>query len=293
VVPVKDQAWDSDPFTLTEREGKLYGRGTADMKAFLACCLALAPEWAKQKRDTPIYLAFSYDEEVGCLGAPYLLKFIKQQPIAPDFAIIGEPTLMQVVTAHKGVLSFETVVHGREAHSSQPQLGINAVHIACELVHFLTQLAPEKRDARFTPPYTTVHVGTIAGGTARNIIAKECRFLWEVRPLPGEDADALVEKFTDYCKRFDAEITTTPRSRMLAVTLPERAEAYASRVMHAACTNHQQAVSFGTEAGVFQDHGIPAIICGPGSIDQAHKPNEFIEVGQIGACLEFLQRITS
>ncbi len=195
VVPVDGQPWDTDPFTLTERGGKLYGRGTSDMKSFIAMCLAMIPEFLKLALDKPIWFAFSYDEEIGCLGAPHLLDYIVKQIPKPAFAIIGEPTMMQVVTAHKGVLSFETVVHGLEWHSSQPQLGVNAVQIACGLVHFLSGMAAElatsgMRDARFTPPYSTVHVGTIQGGTARNIIPRECIFQWEIRPLPGDDADA-------------------------------------------------------------------------------------------------------
>jgi acetylornithine deacetylase len=306
VVPVDGQQWDTDPFTLTHKGDKLFGRGTSDMKSFLAVCLALVPHFQSLGRKKPIYLAFSYDEEVGCLGAPVLLAHMSKHIPAPEFVIIGEPTLMQVVTAHKGVLSFETIVHGLEAHSSQPHLGVNAVHYGCDLVHFLRELAREmahsgKRDERFQPPHTTVHVGVIQGGTARNIIAKECRFVWEIRPLPNDDADAIVARFQAYAdilrnemrQQFkDADIVTRPMSRMTGVTLPAKGERACQHVMLCAHTNQQHAVSFGTEAGVFQDHQIPAIICGPGSIDQAHKPNEWIELSQIDACVEFLLRLT-
>ncbi|NBX03698.1 MAG: acetylornithine deacetylase [Alphaproteobacteria bacterium] len=305
VVPIDGQVWDTPPFTLTEKDGKLFGRGAADMKAFIAVCLALVPHFKaaltpslsqRERVIKPIYLAFSYDEEIGCLGAPVLLAHMMKTIPLPEFVIIGEPTLMQVVTAHKGVLSFETIVHGLEAHSSRPDLGINAVHIACDLVHFLSQMGKEVRengklDERFTPPYSTVHVGVIEGGTARNIIAKECRFVWEIRPLPGENADILVARFKAYCATFDTEISTRPMSRMTGVTLPQKGEKACQHVMHCANTNQQLAVSFGTEAGVFQDNGIPAIICGPGSIEQAHKPNEWIEISQIGECVEFLLRL--
>jgi len=303
VVPVDGQPWNSDPFTLTEKAGILYGRGTADMKGFLACCLALAPQLKDLK--APVYFCFSYDEEVGCLGAPPLVRHLLKSGARPCVAIIGEPTMMQVVTAHKGVLSYETTVRGLEWHSSQPHLGVNAVHIACDLVAFLAGMAKELkehglRDERFEPPHTTVHVGTISGGTARNIIPLECKFHWEIRPLPNYDGDKLFERFQRKANELqtemqlvskDAGITTRPMSRMLGVTLPQHAEGECARLMHAAGTNQQHAVSFGTEAGVFNEGGIPAIICGPGDIRQAHKPNEFIAISQISECLHFLQKM--
>lgn len=305
VVPVDGQPWDSHPFTLTQRGNQLFGRGTSDMKSFLAALLALAPELKTMAPRKPLWLAFSYDEEIGCLGAPYLLKHIAKHIPKPAFAVIGEPTEMRVVTAHKGVLSFETTVHGHEGHSSQPHLGVNAVHAAARLVCFLSDMAWElsdkgKKDKRFDPPHTTVHVGVMHGGTARNIIPLECRFLWEIRPLPSDDADALVERFNDYCLAVrqemrkiahNADIVTRPMSRMAGVTLPEEARTACHTVMRAAQTNREFAVSFGTEAGVFNDHGVPAIICGPGSIEQAHKPNEFIEIEQIRECVAFVLRL--
>jgi len=303
VVPVDGQPWNTDPFSLTEKNGQLFGRGTSDMKSFLACCLALAPQLKSLK--APVYFCFSYDEEVGCLGAPPLVRHLLKSGAKPCMAIIGEPTMMQVVTAHKGVLSYETTVRGLEWHSSQPHLGVNAVHIACELVAFLAGMAKELkehglRDERFEPPHTTVHVGTISGGTARNIIPLECKFHWEIRPLPNYDGDKLFERFHRKANELqaemqmvskDASITTRPMSRMLGVTLPQHAEGECARLMHAAGTNQQLAVSFGTEAGVFNEGGIPAIICGPGDIRQAHKPNEFIAISQISECLNFLQKM--
>lgn len=305
VVPVDGQPWVTDPFTLTEKEGKLYGRGASDMKSFLAISMALAPEFAKLPLEKPVWLAFSYDEEIGCLGAPHLLAYINKHIPRPAFAIIGEPTLMKVVTAHKGVLSFETTVHGLEAHSSQPQLGVNAVHYACELVSFLSGMAAElsalgKKDKRFMPEHTTVHVGTISGGTARNIIPLECKFHWEIRPLPGDNADMLIKRFETRCDELralmkktspKADIVTKPMSRMTGVTLPQGAEHSCQTVMRCAQTNHELAVSFGTEAGVFNENGVPAIICGPGDIEQAHKPNEWIDMSQIQSCVEFMFRL--
>ncbi len=307
VVPVEGQPWVTDPFTLTRKGDTLFGRGTADMKSFIAVCLALIPELKAAATQKPFWLAFSYDEEVGCLGAPLLLKHIVANIPKPAYAIIGEPTLMQVVTAHKGVISFETTVTGLEWHSSQPQLGVNAVQIACELVHLLTTMATEQatsglRDERFSPPHTTVHTGIIHGGTARNIIPRECVFQWEIRPLPGDNYQRLLDRFHTRTAELQsamrqvhpaASITSRPMSTMAGVTLPASAQPSCHTVMRCAHTNAEHAVSFGTEAGVFNDHGVPAIICGPGDIQQAHKPNEFIELSQIQSCVEFMLRLTS
>lgn len=307
VVPVEGQPWVTDPFTLTRKGDTLFGRGTSDMKSFIAICMALVPQLKAAATKKPFWLAFSYDEEVGCLGAPYLLKHIVRHIPMPSYAIIGEPTLMQVVTAHKGVISFETTVTGLEWHSSQPHLGVNAVHIACELVHLLSTMAREQaesglRDERFNPPHSTVHVGTIHGGTARNIIPRECVFQWEIRPLPGDNHQRLLDRFHTRCDELqtrmrqihpEAAITSRPMSTMTGVTLPPSAQSSCQTVMRCAHTNAEHAVSFGTEAGVFNDHGVPAIICGPGDIQQAHKPNEFIEISQISACIDFMLRLTS
>ena len=307
VVPVEGQQWDTDPFTLTARGEQLFGRGAADMKGFIAICLAMTPYFIERTPQKPIWLAFSYDEEVGCLGAPHLLDYVVKHIPMPAYAIIGEPTMMQVVTAHKGVLSFETTVHGLEGHSSQPGLGVNAVQIACDLVHFLSGIAAELtasgiHDERFNPPHSTVHTGLIHGGTARNIIPKECHFQWEIRPLPGENYEAIITRYEERCNTLrstmqsvfsGADIVTRPMSRMAGVTLPNHAAGSCQTVMHAAKTNRELAVSFGTEAGVFNDHGVPAIVCGPGSIEQAHKPNEFIDRSQIHACVEFMLRLTT
>ncbi|MBY0406784.1 MAG: acetylornithine deacetylase [Rickettsiales bacterium] len=307
VVPVEGQPWVTDPFTLTRKGEMLFGRGTSDMKSFIAVCLALVEQLKDAATKKPFWLAFSYDEEVGCLGVPYLLEYMVSNTPMPAYAIIGEPTMMQVVTAHKGVVSFETTVTGLEWHSSQPHLGVNAVHVACELVNLLAQMAREQtngptRDERFNPPHSTVHVGLMHGGTARNIIPRECVFQWEIRPLPGFAYKPLIERFHARAAELEVEmkkvhpgagIHTRPISHMSGVTLPATAQSACAHVMHAARTNAELAVSFGTEAGVFNERGIPAIICGPGDIQQAHKPNEFIEVAQIGACVDFLLRLTA
>ncbi len=307
VVPVDGQDWHTDPFALTEHEGKLFGRGTSDMKSFLAVCMALAPHFSALALKKPVWFAFSYDEEVGCLGVPYLVEYAVKNVPMPAFCLIGEPTLMQVVTAHKGVVSFETTVTGFEGHSSQPQLGANAVQVACELVCALSGEAGALaqsglRDERFSPPYSTVHTGIIHGGTARNIIPRECRFQWEIRPLPGEKYEVIVQRHEERCRALEEKmrlvhpscaIHNRPMSHMSGVTLPATAQACCASVMRAGKTNRELAVSFGTEAGVFNDHGIPAIICGPGSIEQAHKPNEFIEPQQVRACVDFILRLAA
>lgn len=305
VVPVEGQDWHTPPFNLTPQDDLLFGRGTSDMKSFIACCLAVAPTLAKATLKKPVYFSFSYDEEVGCLGIPSLVQHLNAQQIKPDIVLIGEPTMMQVVTAHKGLYSYETTVYGLEAHSSQPQHGINAVEIACKLVNFLHELGKQQQtdgvtDDRFEPPYSTIHVGTIHGGTARNIIARQCTFHWEIRPVPGEDIHVLYNHFQKECNRIrerikkispQADIVTTPHSKTASVSLPEHASDACLKIMHAAGTNQQLAVSFGTEAGAFTEGGFAAVICGPGDIAQAHKPNEFIAIPQISECLGFLERL--
>lgn len=302
VVPVDDQQWDTPPFTLTEKDGRYYGRGTADMKCFLAVALAALPSFAAAKLARPAHFAFSYDEEVGCLAAEELAGFVESTGCKPSLVIIGEPTEMQVVNAHKGILSFETIVTGKEAHSSHTHRGVNAVEIACELVALLREMAGEYRKrtgaAQFEPPYTTVHVGAIQGGTVRNIIPRHCRFVWEIRGLPQEDTDPILARYKAKCEALEREmkavaadsgIVTQPISNVPAF-LTQEAEAQ-QMVMQCAQTNHTHAVSFGTEAGFFQRHGLPTIVCGPGSIKQAHSPNEFIERGQIEACVSFIHRL--
>jgi acetylornithine deacetylase len=251
----------------------------------------------------PVYFVFSYDEEVGCLGAPDIAKYIEAQGLTPELAIIGEPTLMQVVNAHKGIVTFNTTVTGLEAHSSKTHLGVNAVMVAAQLIEYLRLLGDNYRampnDSRFDPPYSTVHVGTVAGGTARNIIPRECSFQWEIRPLKDEDAADIIQKFEAYCATLlpamqavhpAAGIGTERMSHNPALE-PDDDMTSEHLLMQLIGTNRVDAVSFYTEAGIFHHHGIPAIVCGPGSIDQAHRPNEFIETGQIDACIALLQKL--
>lgn len=304
VVPVDDQDWQSDPFAMVERDGKLYGRGTADMKAFSAVALALIPEFQKRRLKTPVHIALSYDEEVGCLGVrPMIAEIIAHVP-RPKLAIIGEPTDMKVVNAHKGIRSFRTTVTGREAHSSQTDKGVNAVMVAAELIMQLAAIADDMRrrgdpSQRFDPPYTTVQAGTIEGGTALNILARHCTFQWEFRYLPGTSRDDIAERFVAHSAEVlarlrriapEADIVTKPRAHVPALVahVDCPAEALAKSLTG---RNAAEAVSYGTEAGLFQEAGIPSVVCGPGNILQAHKPNEFIEIAQVELCTQFMRRL--
>lgn len=305
VVPVAGQPWDGDPFRLTEREGRLYGRGTADMKGFVATVLALVPDFQAADLTVPVHIALSFDEEVGCLGVPVLLDDLTANLPRPRLVIVGEPTSMRPVNAHKGICAYHTVVTGKEAHSSLPHRGANAIGAAAEIVRFLDHLAEEhagqpEPGSGFEPPYTTFNVGRIDGGTAVNIIARHCALTWEFRPLPGTDprgieaevdrhiAQAVLPRLQ--ARHPEGTIRTT---RLCAVPplSPEPESPAEALVRQLTGVNEAGAVAFTTEAGLFQERGIAAVVCGPGSIDQAHQPNEFIERAQLDACAGFLRRL--
>jgi acetylornithine deacetylase len=304
VVPVTDQPWTSDPFTLTPRGQKYFGRGTSDMKTYLACALALVPLWRKMTLQKPIWLAFSHDEEIGCLGAAPMARHLVEIGAAPSLVIVGEPTEMKLVNAHKGILSFETIVTGHAAHSSRPELGVNAVHVMGEILVCLERLrvrAAEMPEANspFHPPFSTVHVGVIEGGTARNIIPHHCRIAWEIRPLPTEKTEILLAEFqsvtTALERRMKAQfphtsIVTRAMSNVRGLR-PEPEADFTALAMHLAQTNTALAVAYGTEGGIFQSHGLPVVVCGPGAIDQAHQPDEWIAREQVEACMDFLARV--
>ncbi len=306
VVPVDGQNWQSDPFALSERDGRLYGRGTCDMKSFIAICLAYAPRFLEGGLKTPIHLAFSHDEEIGCIGVRRLLDVMKGFDIKPAMCIVGEPTDMQVTIAHKGKFSYRAHVRGWEAHSSLAPKGVNAVEYAAELIAFMKGIARRIEaegpyDPLFDIAHTTVHTGTIRGGTALNIVPKDCTFDFEFRHLPEHDPATLfaeVESYTretlepmmkalDPASGFEFEtlssipaLNNDPGDEVvtLAKTLAER--------------NDHGKVSFGTEAGLFQQEvGIPTVICGPGSIEQAHKPDEYISLEQIAKGETFMDRL--
>ncbi len=305
VVPVAGQAWDTDPFRLVARDDRLYGRGAADMKGFIALALALVPEAVALPLQTPLHLALSYDEEVGCLGVPALIRALPQGLARPRLAIIGEPSEMRVANAHKGIQFLRTRVTGHEAHSSAPERGVNAIAAAAENIAEIGRIAAERRaaagpDSRFDPPYTSFNIGRIEGGSAVNIIARDCVFEWEFRAIPGDDDAALrerVDKFVeaDLLPRLRAvhpdAAVETESAALVPPLVPDPAspaEALARGLTHA---NETTTIAFATEAGLFQMAGIPAVICGPGSIDVAHQPNEHISRAQLAAGGEFLDRL--
>jgi acetylornithine deacetylase len=310
VVPVEGQAWHSDPFRLETQQAdqgsdRLYGRGTADMKGFIALALAMVPQALAQPLEIPLHLAFSYDEEVGCLGVPSLIRGLPQGAARPRLAIIGEPTEMQVANAHKGIHFLRTRVTGREAHSSTPEHGVNAIVAAAEIIAEIDRLAGEcraaaKPDGAFDPPYTTFNIGRISGGAAVNIIARDCAFDWEFRPIPGEDGAALRRRIDNFVTGdllprmragYPSADVATETSALVPPLVPDPAspaEALARRLTGA---NTTTTIAFATEAGLFQAAGIPAVICGPGSIGVAHQPDEFITREQLAAGAAFLDRL--
>jgi acetylornithine deacetylase len=304
VVPVDGQNWSSDPFTMVERDGKLFGRGTCDMKGFIATALALVPDFKAAKLKAPIHLALSCDEEVGCVGVRPLVAYMKKHLPRPKAAIIGEPTSMKVVNAHKGAHTFSTEVLGHEAHSCNTHLGVNSILVAGELLTEIGRLETEMRDrgdpsGRFNPPYTSVHVGLIEGGTAKNIVPRRCSFKWETRLLPGSDPDEVPEKFNSFARTLEPRMRAvaedtgikTERTNAVPGLRPEENSPAEHLALHLAEANGTQAVSYCTEAGLFQESGIPSIICGPGSIDDAHKPDEFIAISEMQKCETFMRRL--
>lgn len=303
VVPVDGQEWSSDPFKPEIRENKLYGRGTADMKGFVGVALSLANGIGKTDLKRPIHFALSYDEEVGCAGIGALLDDLAGARIEPALAIVGEPTLMRVVGAHKAGAVLRTRCCGREGHSSKPDLGANAVMMAGEFVAYLRTLGEELKsdcDPRFDPPYTTLQANMISGGTAVNVLARETVVTWEYRALPDHDAQALVARIAAHVEneilpkyrtsvpgaRFETEIHASYPGLTLHAESP--AVALAREISGA---NDVEAVSYGTEAGLYRNAGIPAVICGPGSIDQAHKADEFVALSELDACEKFLRGV--
>ena len=307
VVPVEGQLWTSDPFTMRRAGPRLYGRGTTDMKGFDAVALSMIDEFRAAPLKMPIHILLSYDEETTCLGpVDTIARFGKDLPM-PRAAIVGEPTQMHVADAHKAVATYRTTVHGHEAHSSKPHLGANAIEGAAALVSDLYDFARElaaSPDAggRFDPPFSTLSVGVIQGGTARNILAKECRFHWEFRPLPGAPIDLAL-------KRLDAFAAATvlprlrrfaPHARIETVTevevpglAPDPGSDAETLALKLTRSNRTIAVSYATEGGRFQAGRVATVICGPGSIDQAHQPDEFIEIAELDACIQFMRRLAA
>ena len=305
VVPVADQRWSSDPFRVVERDGRLYGRGTADMKSFLALVLARVPELAERPLPEPVHLSFSYDEELGCLGVPSLIADLAGAGIRPRLALIGEPTSMQVANAHKSRQSFETRIRGVPGHASDPERGVSAIEAAGEALAFIARMAEDARkrartDGDFTPPYTSYNVGTMAGGSAINIIAASASFGWEFRTVPWDSARDEFARFTGFvegdlklrlkARAAEADIETETLS-WVAGLVPDPSSPAERLALALTGLNRSRTIAFGTEAGLFQEAGIPAVICGPGSIEQAHRADEYIELSQIAVCDAFLDRL--
>lgn len=305
VVPVEGQDWTTDPFQLIEEDGKLYGRGTCDMKSFVAVALALAPEFARRGLKTPLHFAFSYDEEVGCIGVGRLLSDLAHAGIKPLACIVGEPTMMRPVIAHKGKRGFRCTVRGFACHSAYAPQGVNAVEAAAEAVAFLKQMARRHRDQgpydrSFDIAHSTVHTGVIRGGVALNIVPHECVFDFEFRHLPGDDPDALLAEFRHYVATTiepemravdpSAGFAIDPLSEIPSLDTGAETEVVALAQELSGSTEISK-ISFGTEGAQFQRAGIPTVVCGPGSIQQAHKPNEFVVIDQVLKCEQFMRRL--
>ena len=302
VVPITGQDWSSDPFELREDAGLLYGRGTCDMKGFIACTLTMAENFAKLTLKRPLHFAFTHDEETGCIGARSLIDELNKQGLKPAIAIIGEPTEMRIIEGHKGCCEYTTRFSGLAGHSSRPELGVNAAEYAVryvtklmELRHSLVARAPE--GSRFVPPYTTLNIGKLEGGIAHNVIANKAEIEWEFRPVQDSDYTFMHAEVAAYTNDVllpamravhpEASVEIETKGEVAGLTPMDDNEA---RDLCAALTgeNGADVVAFGTEAGLFQSLGMSAVVCGPGSIEQAHKPDEFVALSQLDACLKML-----
>jgi acetylornithine deacetylase len=307
VVPVEGQDWSSDPFTAVERDGLIYGRGACDMKGFIACALALAPLIAATDLKRPMHIALSYDEEVGCLGAQVMLKAMSDSGRRPGICIIGEPTGMQIIEGHKGCCEYTTRFSGLAGHSAAPDLGVSAVEYAVRYAGRLLELRQElvartPPDSRFTPPESTIQIGVIRGGVAHNVIADQCELDWELRPVVETDMAFVKREIGVFI-----EATLLPAMRAVHSGASIETEVIGEvaglepMVKSAACelvaeltgSNSRDVVSFGTEAGLFQKLGISTVVCGPGSIVQAHKADEFVAAEQLGQCLEMIRGLVA
>lgn len=303
VVPVDGQAWSVDPFVMTERDGRLYGRGTADMKGFIASVLAAVPAFLAQPLHTPVHLAFSYDEEVGCLGVRSMLDALALRPHKPRLCLIGEPTELKPVLGHKGKLAMRCQVHGAACHSAYAPYGVNAIEYAARMIGKLGEIGQalaEDQDARFDPPFSTVQTGVIKGGRALNIVPEECEFDFEVRALPGFAAEAVADQLQAY-----AEAELLPRMRAVSAAsdiwlwplsaypgLATAADSEAARLVALLSGSSEfGTVAFGTEGGLFDQAGIATVVCGPGSMEQGHRPDEFVSVAQLLGCDAMLLRL--
>ena len=303
IVPITDQAWTDDPFHLTQKDNKLYGRGTADMKGFLALILSRVPKMISANLSKPIYLAFSYDEEIGCVGVHRLLDFINSNSIKPAFCIVGEPTSMEVVIGHKGKCAYQVVVKGLACHSGQAPFGVNAVDYAAKLISYIAEIAKEKSikgpfDYDYEVPYSTLHTGVISGGTILNIVPDSCQFEFEIRHLIEDNPKELINKIKLYTKenllpnmhkvssKTDIHFKEKVTYPGLLIDVNSEPVRYVKKLLN---NEKHKKVIFGSEGGLFQEKlNLPTVVCGPGSIDQAHKANEYISIDQLEKGGKFL-----
>ena len=305
VVPVDGQQWSNDPFDMWESNGRLHGRGVADMKGFIAVCLAMVPQLIEKELALPIHFAFSYDEEVGCIGVRNLVDDVVDNLPLPRAVIVGEPTSMQIIGGHKGARSFQTIVKGVPAHSSNPAFGVNSIMAAARIVNFLETLQNDLEanahiNTEFNPPYSTIDLGIINGGTAKNIIPEYTRIEWGFRLHPDDDADQLQQRVFDFIdneivphvkKQSEKADVSTSKVYSINALIPDDKSPAEQLIRHLTGLNSSSVVSFGTEAGIFQHAGIPAVVFGPGNIAQAHQPDEYIAIDQIDQCIGFIEKL--
>jgi acetylornithine deacetylase len=304
-VPVDGQKWDSDPFVMAERDGKLFGRGTADMKGFIACALAFVPEFLSENKGDCFHIALTHDEETDMSGAANLVHQLHAHQVKPEWVWIGEPTGMSIVNQHKGVAAYRTRLTGVSGHSGKPAKGLNAIELGAQFINTIIEAATRKKanpflPSSFDPAYTTFNLGVIAGGTAENIIAEHCEVLWQVRAHPGDMARDVVDeinqkarasmnsRFAAFAPQAGIETCTCFDIPPFLATAHNIGEKTLKRALKC---DETHAVGFGTEAGIFQKLGADAIVCGPGFIDQAHQPNEFIDKKQLSACVDLLRAV--
>ena len=306
VVPVADQDWTGDPFEMSEADGLLYGRGTCDMKGFIAAAVAMAPVFAERVGRRPVHFAFTYDEETGCFGAQALVASLRARGLRPGIALIGEPTSMKVIEGHKGCCEYSTHFTGLAGHGSGPDRGVNAVEYAARYVARLLELKDRLRDrapakALFDPPWTTINTGALTGGVAHNVIPSSARVDWEMRPVQASDMAYVKDDLRRFCADVllprmravhpEADIVTEIVGEVEGLEPAEISEAR-DIMLELTGANAAETVPFGTEAGIFQAYGMSAVVCGPGSIDQAHKADEYVSINQLQACLDMLDRLS-
>ena len=303
VVPVEGQNWLSEPFKLLKKKDKFYGRGTCDMKGFIAVCLSLVPEIKKKKLKKPIHFIFSYDEEIGCVGIRKLIPFLKKLKPKPDFCLVGEPTEMKVINQHKGKKNFLVSFQGHEAHSSLTEDGVNSIDYCSKFINYLSEIQSELikkyKNNKYSPAYPTLNVGKINGGLAVNIIPNKCVMEFEIRDTPEMESKLFINKIKRFLKELEVDMKKKVKNCKIELEvknnfpplLTDYSSNFISLCLQALKKNSTSAVSFGTEAGIFNEIGFETIVCGPGSIKQAHKPNEFIEIKQLDKCRDFLLKL--